>query len=71
MQQLVHIIRHQPKLSKNASSTLIDLGEAISPTAVREEIHVLLKGMLMQESHVRNACLQAIQVRRIVPMIKP
>ncbi len=62
LEQLLRVIRSQPKLSKNASSTLIDLGEAISPTATHEEINVLLKGTLAQEPHVRNACLQAIQV---------
>lgn len=62
LEQLPHVIRSQPKLSKNASSTLIDLGEAISPTATREEIDVLLKGTLAPEAHVRNSCLQAIQV---------
>ncbi|KXN82440.1 Translational activator gcn1 [Leucoagaricus sp. SymC.cos] len=61
MEQLLHLIRNQPKLSKSGSSTLIDLGEAISPSATREEMDVLLKGILAQESHLRNSCLQAIQ----------
>ena len=62
MKQVLHLIRTQPKLSKNGSATLIDLGEAISSTATREEVDVLLKGTLLTESHLRNACLQAIQV---------
>ncbi|KAF5354845.1 hypothetical protein D9756_005584 [Leucocoprinus leucothites] len=61
IEQLQHLIRNQPKLSKNGSSTLIDLGEAISPSATREEMEVLLKGTLAQESHLRNSCLQAVQ----------
>lgn len=62
MEQILHLIRTQPKLSKNGSVTLIDLGEAVSPTATREEVDVLLKSTLVTESHLRNACLQAIQV---------
>jgi len=62
MKQVLYLIRTQPKLSKNGSATLIDFGEVISSTATREEVDILLKGTLMTESHLRNACLQAIQV---------
>ncbi|CAA7260345.1 unnamed protein product [Cyclocybe aegerita] len=58
---LIHTIRHQPKLGKVASSALIELGEAVSATATRAESEVLLRGTLFQESYVRNSCLQAIQ----------
>ncbi|KAJ7623265.1 armadillo-type protein [Roridomyces roridus] len=61
MQLLLHIIRQQPKLSKEASSTLVDLGEAAHSNASRDEIDVLLIGTLMQEVYVRNSCLQALQ----------
>jgi hypothetical protein len=59
---LLHIIRQQPKLTKEASSTLIDLGEAIHATATRQEIDVLIAGTLLQEAYARNSCLQTIQV---------
>lgn len=62
MKQLLHLIRTQPKLSKDGSATLIDIGEAVSSSATREEVDILLEGTLMTESHLRNACLQAIQV---------
>ena len=62
MQTLLHVIRQQPKLSKEASSALIDLGEAVHPSASREEVDVLLNGILAQEVYVRNSCLQALQV---------
>ncbi|KAF7965509.1 hypothetical protein HWV62_43100 [Athelia sp. TMB] len=58
---LLHIIRQQPKLTKEASSALVDLGEALHATASREEIDTLVKGTLHQEVYVRNACLQTIQ----------
>ncbi|KAG2084813.1 armadillo-type protein [Suillus discolor] len=51
----------QPQLSKEASSVLIDLGEAVQSNATRDEVGVLIDGTLLQEVYVRNACLQAIQ----------
>ncbi|KAF9012742.1 armadillo-type protein [Cyathus striatus] len=61
MKTLIHLIRNQPKLSKDASSALVDLGQAIHASATREETNVLLHGVLLQESYARNSCLQAIQ----------
>lgn len=58
---LVHIIQTQPKLSKSASTGLIDIGEALQPNATRDEIDVLLRSTLYQEPHVRNSALQALQ----------
>jgi len=62
MERVLHVIRHQPRLSKEASSVLIDLGEAVQSNATRDEVGVLIDGTLLQEVYVRNACLQAIQV---------
>jgi hypothetical protein len=62
MEQVLHVVRHQPRLSKEASSVLIDLGEAVQSNATRDEVDVLIDGTLLQEVYVRNACLQAIQV---------
>ncbi|KAJ6607520.1 armadillo-type protein [Mycena sp. CBHHK59/15] len=61
MEILLHIIRQQPKLSKESSSALVDLGEVAHPTASRDELDVLLSGTLTQESYVRNSCLQTLQ----------
>ncbi|KAI0944136.1 hypothetical protein AcV7_002042 [Taiwanofungus camphoratus] len=58
---LLHVIKNQPKLTKDASSTLIDLGQAMQSTAKRDEIAVVLRGTLQQEAHVRNSCLQCLQ----------
>ena len=55
-------MRVQPKLAKEASSALIDLGESIHATATRQEIDVIIRGTLLQEVYVRNSCLQTIQV---------
>ncbi|KAF9561868.1 ARM repeat-containing protein [Agrocybe pediades] len=61
IQNLIHVIRQQPNLGKEASSSLVDLGEALSASATPEEISAFLRGTLYQESYVRNSCLQAIQ----------
>ncbi|KAG1774599.1 armadillo-type protein [Suillus placidus] len=61
MEHVLHVIKHQPRLSKEASSVLINLGEAVQSNATRDEVGVLIDGTLLQEVYVRNACLQAIQ----------
>ncbi|KAF9234000.1 armadillo-type protein [Melanogaster broomeanus] len=61
MEHVLHVIRHQPRLSKEASIVLIDLGEAVRNSASRDEVGVLINGTLLQETHVRNSCLQALQ----------
>ncbi|KAK7030667.1 TOG domain-containing protein [Favolaschia claudopus] len=61
MEILLQIIRQQPKLSKEGSSALIDLGQIIHTSASRAEIDVLLNGTMMQEVYVRNSCLQSLQ----------
>ena len=51
-----------PKLSKDASSALIDIGQAMQENATRAEVTELLRGTLYQEVYVRTSCLQALQV---------
>lgn len=63
MDSLIHVIRHQPKLAKDASYALIDIGQAILSTARPDELRVLLRGTLLQEVYARNSCLQTLQVR--------
>lgn len=62
MESLIHVIRQQPRLAKDASSTLVDIGQVIHPNVTPEENSVLLRGTLMQEVYVRTSCLQALQV---------
>ncbi|KAH8103551.1 armadillo-type protein [Cristinia sonorae] len=61
LELLLHVIRTQSKLAKDASSALIDIGQAIHATTSTEELKVLLQGTLTQEVYVRNSCLQALQ----------
>ncbi|KAG6873014.1 hypothetical protein C0995_003975 [Termitomyces sp. Mi166 len=49
IEKLIHVIRQQPKLGKDASSALIETGEAIQAAASPKEISVLLQGTLSQE----------------------
>ena len=60
---LIHVISKVPKVAKTAVSALVDLGQSIFPSVTEEETAMLLKGTLAQEVYVRNACLQALQVR--------
>jgi hypothetical protein len=62
MESLIHVIRQQPRLAKDASSALVDIGQVIHPNVTSEEDSVLLRGTLMQEVYVRTSCLQALQV---------
>ncbi|KAF8883249.1 armadillo-type protein [Infundibulicybe gibba] len=61
IERLLDTMRQQPKLSKEASSSLVGIGEAISTTTASEEISILLHGTLLQEVYVRNSCLQTLQ----------
>ena len=66
-EDLLHVIKSQPKLAKEAASALIEIGQSMQSTATPDETQALLYGTLQQEVYVRNACLQALQVRRRAP----
>ena len=63
MRTLLHIIKKHSQLSKEATSSLVDLGQSIHENATSDELQLLITSTLTQEVYVRNACLQAIQVR--------
>lgn len=60
---LLAIIGTHSKLAKDAASALTDLGAAIKDVATTEEIREMIAGTLSKDSNVRNAALQALQVR--------
>lgn len=60
-------MRTLPKLSKESSTALIDLSQAISQNPTNEETALLLDSTLVQEAYARNASLQALQVI-VLPM---
>lgn len=64
---LLHAMRTLPKLSKESSTALIDLSQAISQNPTNEETALLLDSTLVQEAYARNASLQALQVI-VLPM---
>ncbi|ORX39844.1 regulation of translational elongation-related protein [Kockovaella imperatae] len=61
IKQLVQIINTYPKLGRDASASLVDLGDAIREVATEAEIKALIAGTLSKDSNVRNAALQALQ----------
>ncbi|CAG8475625.1 4963_t:CDS:10 [Paraglomus occultum] len=61
LESLLLIIKEVPKLSKKARNTLMEFCQAISETATVTEISVLFRGLLVSESFLRHACLQALE----------
>lgn len=55
-----------PTLSRTATTAMQDLGEAIKDNATFAEIAAVLDGAMTEESFVRFACVQALQVRFLV-----
>ncbi len=64
-EDLLYVIRQQPKLAKDASSALIAIGQAIHENVDHEELLVLLRGTLLQEVYARTSCLQTLQVKEL------
>ena len=62
IKDLVHLIPTYPRLAKDASSALVDLGAALQDVAKPDEITEMIQGTLSKDSNVRNAVLQALQV---------
>ena len=64
LEHVLHVVRVQLQLSKDALSLLINLGYAIQASATQDEVAMLIEGTLLQETHIWNSCLQALQVCR-------
>ena len=61
IRDLLHALGAYPSLSKSAAHALVGLGSAMATTATAEETAALLEGAVVDEAHVRLACLQALQ----------
>jgi hypothetical protein len=59
---LLGALNAYPQLSKVSASALAELGNAIGDSGTKAEIAALLEGTLVEEVHIRHACLQAVQV---------
>ena len=68
IKQLLQMISSHPKLARDASAALVDLGDAIREVASEAEIREMIAGTLSKDSNVRNAALQALQVSSILTM---
>lgn len=62
IKDLIQLIRTYPRLAKDASSALVDLGAALQDVARPDEVKEMIAGTLSRDSNVRNAVLQALQV---------
>lgn len=60
---LLCVVKEYPQFSADVAPILLDIGEAICATATYEEISLLIKGTLSPKDHVRNLCLQSLQVQ--------
>ena len=60
---LLTLISQHPKVSRDAISAILEAGETINTSASETEQEFLIASTLSQEVFVRNACLQAMQVR--------
>lgn len=60
---LIFAIGRYSILSKEAASSLITLGQTIYENATVPDMQVFIQGTMADEVYVRNACLQAMQVR--------
>lgn len=59
-----------PTLSRTATTALQDLGEAIKDNSSPAEIAAILDGAMTEESFVRFACVQALQVSFTFPLFE-
>ena len=75
IQLLLSSLSQYPSLTKTASTGLVTLAEAMQDSATASEIQTIERGALVDESHIRLACLQAVQVRvelmRSSPLLIP
>lgn len=65
LQTITHlqtIISKYPRLAKDASAALVDLGSAIQDNAQPGEVAAMISGTMSSDYNVRSASLQALQV---------
>ena len=60
-----------PHVTKSATSALVALGEAISSNGSIEEFGILLHGAIVDQSHIRLAVLQSLQVSTFCDVCSP
>lgn len=65
LRAIIDALAKYPQLAKTTSDILLDFGETTHTSTTTEETMTLINGLLSQESFVRHACLQALQVRSV------
>jgi hypothetical protein len=60
IQKLLDVLLLVPSVFKLARDTFLQVAYAISISEIKEEIYVLVRGLLLSSANVRNAVLQAL-----------
>jgi hypothetical protein len=61
VQKLLDVLLLVPAVSKLARDTFLQVTDAISANETKEEVDVLISGLLKPSANVRNASLQALE----------
>src|SRR5271154_4392963 len=61
IQKLLDVLLIVPAMSKLARATFLQVTDAISANETKEEMNVLVNGLLKPSANVRNAVLQALE----------
>jgi hypothetical protein len=61
LQGILDVLSHVPAVSKLAKDTLLQTSDAVSANETKEELRVLVHGLLNQSPNVRNFVLQALE----------
>ena len=61
MQKLLDVLFLVPSVSKLARDAFLQVTDAISANETKEELYVLVRGLLTPSANVRNSVLQALE----------
>ena len=57
----MEVLSHVPAVSKLGRDTLLQVTDALSSNETKEDLHVLVHGLLNPSANVRNVVLQALE----------
>jgi hypothetical protein len=57
----LEVLSHVPAVSKLGRDTLLQVTDALSSNETKEDLHVLVHGLLNPSANVRNVVLQALE----------
>lgn len=68
LRDLLTVLSIYPSLVRSATAALADLGRAMGDNARSTEIVALLSGSMTDQTDVRFACVQTLNVRHAQPL---